>query len=83
MRIMANPFHDLADLIKDFADKFEAVFKKDAPAAEAAVKTAGEAVVSDAEAAAAPLATEALHAAEAAAPAVESAVEQAVTDLHA
>jgi hypothetical protein len=78
---MANPFHDLADLIKDFADKFEAVFKKDAPAAEEAVKTAGEAVVSDAEKAAAPLATDALHEAESAAPAVEKAAEQIITDV--
>lgn len=78
---MANPFHDLADLIKDFADKFEAVFKKDAPAAEKAAETAGEAVVSDAEKAGEGLAQDAEKAAESAAPAVEQAAEQAVTDL--
>lgn len=78
---MANPFHDLANLIHEFADKFEAVFKKDAPAAEKAAETAGEAVLADAEKAAAPLATEALHEAEAAAPAVEKAAEQIVTDI--
>jgi hypothetical protein len=78
---MANPFHDLADLIKDFADKFEAVFKKDAPAAEKAAQTAGEAVVSDAEKAGAQVATDAEKAAEEAAPAVEKAAEQAATDL--
>lgn len=78
---MANPFHDLADLIKDFADKFEAVFKKDAAPAEKAAETAGEAVMTDAEKAAASLGDETVKAAESAAPAVEKAAEQAVTDL--
>jgi hypothetical protein len=80
---MANPFHDLADLIHEFADKFEAVFKKDAPIAEEAAETAGEAVLADAEKAGEGLAQDAEKAAENAAPAVIAAAEQAVTDLHA
>lgn len=76
-----NPLHELANLIHEFADRVEAVFKKDAPAAEKAAETAGETVLADAEKAAAQVGEETVKAAETAAPAVEKAAGQAASDL--
>lgn len=77
---MSNPFDELGDLFHAIGDKIKEVFAKDAPEAEAAVKTAAETVGADAEAAAGTVAQDAEKAAEAAAPAVEAAVESAVKD---